>query len=318
MQFHSTTESRRGCGYRKGGGLYVVAGGPSQACGRFPIALGVCPTCHGGIKQTRGWTWIEPAPFFLEHDSDLGHFVPPCSLGGVTSGGLCSTCPVNAVNVLISAALRVEAGLLWIGEGFYKTPGEFLREGIAQGISRRISALPLDFVVGETRVFFAHAKAVPGYDDEIGEFVDGGKDMGPGIFASFVPSAIDYIVTDEEHDLALAADAICQDRGGQDAIKDDNLAEVLGTTIGNAVLKLRRLERRGVRLVRPTRVNEYGKVVDENGKELPDAPVPIDDACEVIESEEFGDMDYDAHNEEAQRAHDEMIDAQEREAIDGI
>ena len=51
-----------------------------------------------------------------------------------------------------------KAGLLWIGEQFYPTPGEFTREAEELGISRRISAVPRDFKLGETWVLFAHRK----------------------------------------------------------------------------------------------------------------------------------------------------------------
>ena len=51
-------EARRGCGYRKVGGLYLMGGTGGMPCCKMPIPLHVCPTCHGGIKQTRGWSWI--------------------------------------------------------------------------------------------------------------------------------------------------------------------------------------------------------------------------------------------------------------------
>ncbi len=54
-------ERRRGCGYRKVGGLYMVSGGPGRPCDRLPIALTVCPVCSHGWKQTRSWTWVDVA-----------------------------------------------------------------------------------------------------------------------------------------------------------------------------------------------------------------------------------------------------------------
>ena len=56
-------EARRGCGYRKVGGLYLMGGTGGMPCCKMPIPLHVCPTCHGGIKQTRGWSWIDPQPW---------------------------------------------------------------------------------------------------------------------------------------------------------------------------------------------------------------------------------------------------------------
>lgn len=53
-------EARRGCGFRKVGGLYMVSGALSSPCERLPLELHVCPVCNAGIKQTRAWQWIKP------------------------------------------------------------------------------------------------------------------------------------------------------------------------------------------------------------------------------------------------------------------
>lgn len=262
MTINYTTETERGCGYRKSGGLYVCAGQPSMPCGKFPVPCAVCPTCHGGLKQSRSWTWFEPAPFFMD--------LPACSMAPRILGGAyrgpddgemnCPHCPVSDANVLLAAALRVRAGLLWIGETFYKTPSDFLNEGMAQGVSRRISALPNDFVVGQTRIFFAHPKAAPGYDDEIGEFADDGEQQGPGLFSSFVATSVEYILDDEERDsyeLTEHCDTL------------DELAEEFPKPVVDRITRLRRMEDRGITLVAPTRVDGNGQVVDEKGKELP-------------------------------------------------
>ncbi len=57
-------ESKRGCGYRKQGGLYLMAGGPSAECGKLPLELTVCPCCGAGIKPARGWTWVNAEALF--------------------------------------------------------------------------------------------------------------------------------------------------------------------------------------------------------------------------------------------------------------
>lgn len=84
-------EAKRGCGYRKVGGLYLVAGKTGAACCKLPLPLTVCPCCGQGIKQTRGWTWVDPSKLMAGEcsvgcsaPSDPGHhgsatFMCPCA-----------------------------------------------------------------------------------------------------------------------------------------------------------------------------------------------------------------------------------------------
>lgn len=72
MRRSTTNEPRRGCGYRKEGGLYLVGGGLSAPCGRLPIPLTVCPVCNGGIHPARGWTWVSPRALFGAAGADCG------------------------------------------------------------------------------------------------------------------------------------------------------------------------------------------------------------------------------------------------------
>jgi hypothetical protein len=58
MNIETRVESKRGCGYRKPGGLYLVSGGFAKTCYKLPIGLTVCPCCNQGIKPARGFTWI--------------------------------------------------------------------------------------------------------------------------------------------------------------------------------------------------------------------------------------------------------------------
>jgi hypothetical protein len=288
-------EGKRGCGYRKPGGLYLVAGKPNAPCGRLPIPLDVCPCCHNGIKPTRGWTWVQPKPLFA---------VKPCSFaaaptevpdwlklsdrrpdqpydgnerlvhndgrwavveyiestprrGQLVKTGLKlyrvvdktephilhidatslqravehidtlkrpsafrapdmpklellhQTCPLADEN------LPERAGLLWIGGAFYKTPGAYMEEAAQMGLSRRISAIPKDFKVGETWVLLAHRECIPDGTGMTGE-CDCGTPTGldqhadgcavfeprfkPGIFTMFMPERIEYVVKGTETD----------------------------------------------------------------------------------------------------------------------
>ena len=158
-------EQKRGCGYRKVGGLYMVGGGIGVPCDRLPYELTVCPCCSQGVKQSRGWTWIDVAKFFqgthalgTEQDSVFGECKIPCDC----SLGLCPLCS--------RPETMGKAGLLWVGEKFYKTPADFVKEGVEMGFSRRIKAVPQGFKVGETWVMLAHPAAVrnPTFNPESG------------------------------------------------------------------------------------------------------------------------------------------------------
>lgn len=139
-------EAKRGCGYRKVGGKYLVGGGVGVPCDRLPIALSVCPCCHAGIKQSRGWTWIDVA---------------------MLVGGLHKDCHDEFPCPLCMATEKMgKAGLLWIGEKFYPTWQDFDREGEAMGFSRRIAAIPREFKVGETWVLLAHPSVIPGSETD--------------------------------------------------------------------------------------------------------------------------------------------------------
>jgi hypothetical protein len=163
-------ERRRACGYRKIHGLYLCSDGSGGPCCKLPILLEVCPTCNGGIKQTRSWQWIDPRPWLP---------------GGCTSIGV--FCPVA------EKQLGERVGLLWIGEQFYRTPGAFQQEAAEMGISRRIKAIPHGFKLGETWVFFAHPKVKQRVDQATGEVVWVG-----GVFRIFKPERVEKIVTQSE------------------------------------------------------------------------------------------------------------------------
>lgn len=184
-------EAKRGCGYRKIGGLYLVGSGRPIGCDRFPVILTICPTCSQGIKQSRGWTWVEVDGFLHGvHKNCKDDFPCPLCMDPREMG---------------------RAGLLWIGERFYKTPRHFNAEAAAMGISRRIHAVPRGFEVGKTWVMFAHPRVVEcascGGRGEIPnrETLDyvkcepcDGKGHKPAIFYCWRPSAIEKILPESQ------------------------------------------------------------------------------------------------------------------------
>jgi len=161
-----SVESKRGCGFRKPGALYLVAPpGEFTMCGRLPLPMHVCPVCGSGVKPCRGWTWVRPQELFANSDcrSERSH---------------CATCVLRE--------LPERAGLIWVGGMYYQTPDLFLREAKTLGVSRRITAIPKGFVPGKTVVLLAHRK-VP--QDGV---------LIPAVFSAFVPRSIEYVITGEE------------------------------------------------------------------------------------------------------------------------
>ena len=166
-------EAKRGCGYRNVGGLYLVCEGKGRACGRMPLELKPCPTCGGGMRQSRGWQWIEPATLFEGTSCYTNVFD-------------CNNCPAGNIDHI------GRAGLIWIGKAHYPTPEHFNLEAKTMGISRRISAVPKGFEAGKMWVFLAHPEVIPGTNDEDEQV------MLPAVFKIFMPSAIEKIITESQ------------------------------------------------------------------------------------------------------------------------
>lgn len=170
-------EAKRGCGYRQPGGMYLMAPSLSEPCHRLPIELHVCPVCNGGVKPARGWTWIQP---------DL-------LIGGTCRAFRGDKGPTDHCAYCVACNPSAErAGLIWIGEGFYKTPNDFMSEVKSLGLSRRITNIPRGFEPGKTVVYLVHPRAI------INRGEDGVEVPTAGIFTAFRPTSIDYILKGDE------------------------------------------------------------------------------------------------------------------------
>lgn len=206
MNVPTKVEAERGCGYRKPGGLYLVSDGGGEDCEFLPHELVVCPTCNQGIKQARGWTWVNGAELF-----------PPRPHGDSDHN---ARCPFGRTHTDEPSRLG-RCGLIWIGEAFYKTPGDFVREANKMGISRRIAAVPRDYQPGVTWVLLAHRNAIragyidpsteilyPSLEDAFEADLTGGElqeRFVPGIFWVFRPRGVEYIVKGTETEAELEA-----------------------------------------------------------------------------------------------------------------
>jgi len=172
-------EQRRGCGYRKVGGLYLVGEGLSIGCGRLPFNLDVCPTCSAGIKFCMGFTWVDGTKLLA----------PKCEAKHECHAVGCAVCDPETLG---------RCGLMWVGSRFY-TPDAFTEEAMKMGVSKRIASVPRGFVVGKTWILLAHRQA--GYREvETKENLMGKKlikDL-PAIFYAFMPKRIEKILTASE------------------------------------------------------------------------------------------------------------------------
>lgn len=185
-------EGKRGCGWRKTGGKYLMKDGPAVECGKLPIPLTACPCCghtHIGTKSgpSRGWTWVDIQA--LARDI-------PCKIAYTKEGSaIDAACVLNPRSP--TAREFGQVGLLWIGVQHYPTIDKFDKEAEAMGISRRVHQLPRDFVLGETWVALAHRRAITTIQGESGheEVVH-----VPGIFRLFKPDRIEVIVDGTEPD----------------------------------------------------------------------------------------------------------------------
>lgn len=204
-------EAKRGCGYRKIGGTYLVGGGIGVPCDRLPLALDVCPCCGQGIKQSMGWTWVDVAKLVQGK-----HIVDEMlSVGGGWAGypdepsGKQIPCKEADSCIFCGAPEKMgKAGLLWVGERFYKTPEAFIAEGVQMGFSKRIKAVPRGFKVGETYVLLAHPKAVYTASDDV---LTSGEKFKPGIFYIWLPQRIEKILPESWRGSREAQDL--EDRG---------------------------------------------------------------------------------------------------------
>jgi hypothetical protein len=163
-------ETKRGCGYRKAGGIYLVCDAPSQPCYK-EIPLKPCPTCKNEIRFSQNYQWIHYDQLLI---NDKFCRNPECR-GCVPFDG--------TVDRML---------LMWVGEMYYSMPHDFRKEAFSRGISKRIPLPPKDIEVGKTWVVLVHKNTIP----RKGHYV-------PGIFMAFVPTRIEYVVKGNESDEQL-------------------------------------------------------------------------------------------------------------------
>lgn len=170
-------EAKRGCGYRKVGGTYLIGGILSAPCDRLPYKLDICPICGQGIKVGRAFTQINPLKAFGEHENCQDQ-VRPCIM--------CQ--PKDTV-----------AFIMLVGEKFY-SPQYFATEAMSMGVCKRIPFIPKELKLNETPIYLAHRKACivngNGETDRRGNIKL--TDFATGIFAAFIPTKIEKLFWEKD------------------------------------------------------------------------------------------------------------------------
>ena len=196
MPYNSDVSKKRGCGFKKIGGLYLCGDYIPVSCDRLPYLLEVCPVCGHGLKTGRGMTKINPLKLFGKHEDC--HDKPGCYM-----------CDPKELGYVMR-----------VGEKFYKTPEDFLYEGVVQGFSKRIAQIPKDFKVGETVVYLTHRKACDIIDDSEEpelpkKLLDTTKyKKAEGIFTAFIPQRIEKIYWQSALDSMPAKERASLERRG--------------------------------------------------------------------------------------------------------
>jgi hypothetical protein len=180
LELQTVVDSERGCGWRKPGGLYLVADREAVAgCGKLPIPLTNCPTCDAGVKFSRSWTWVNGVELAKEVVCQYDNCDCPMK------------CPLRDEEKMEIIGMN-RVGLLWVGHQHYDKVTDFDAEAAELGISRRIKSIPRGFVPGDTWVWLAHIHAIPTF-----------KEWVPGVFRVFQPKALQYVVKGDETDEEL-------------------------------------------------------------------------------------------------------------------
>ncbi len=138
------SESKRGCGYRKIGGLYLVSDSGAQImCDGLPLELRPCQCCGFEPSFSRNLQRINA--YYLELMEGKHH---------MENRNVCkcfNDCP------LCHPDPEATYGLMFVGKQSY-TPESFIKEAINMGVSKRIPEIPSWLILGKTWVFLAHIK----------------------------------------------------------------------------------------------------------------------------------------------------------------
>lgn len=179
-------EQARGCGFRKpdrnGVGIYLCCDKPMEPCERLPYRLHSCPTCGGGIRHSRGFTWIEPVKILSGPPECKGIWKTPT---GLIREHKHDVCPVCRPQVACPLGEQQKSGLIWIGHQYYRTPHEFIDEALSMGVSRKVPAIPRGLHLGRTWIYLGHLAAMHDADE---------SGSRKGLITAYQPTRVDLVI----------------------------------------------------------------------------------------------------------------------------
>jgi hypothetical protein len=204
------SESQRGCGYRKIGGLYLVSDpGIHLNCDGLPLPLEPCGCCGFKPPFSRNLQRIQFEYIIqAEKKKHTANEDKACEKAGVENIfeenvlAPCSCpdgCPICHAEV--SRAAGIQFGLMFVGSQNY-TPESFIKEAFSMGVSKRIPEIPSWLKLNETWIFLAHQKTpkenLQGNGMHMKE-----PELAPAIFYGFKPQRCEMPVwkgdlTDEQ------------------------------------------------------------------------------------------------------------------------
>jgi hypothetical protein len=218
-------ESERGCGYRKVGSLYLVgSGGMPSVCDSLPMKLEPCPHCGFEIPRHEGFMWVSKQ-----------YFIPPAR-NHVSSAARECSCPPTCPMCYPTFNTLPKYGLMWVGTKFY-TPESFVKEGLARGISKKISEIPKGLVMGRTWVMLAYRK-VPFSQQFKWAEIQEEPVYKPAIFYGFKPERVELPLWKDE---ATAEQIRELEEQGITPVIFEKTPENLKAHQGNRTKKVRRL-----------------------------------------------------------------------------
>jgi hypothetical protein len=177
-------EPKRGCGYRKVGGLYLVGTGISVPCDMLPLEIKECECCGYEIPFTRAFLWLR-RKYIIHYSSS--HDKLKCSC--IRNYHKCPICTPEQYNL-------DKYGLMWVGSQYY-TPESFIKEAQTMGVSKRIAKIPKDLKLGETWVLLAHPK-VPFNSSIQNTPLKSEPVYKKAIFYAFIPQRIEMLIWKSE------------------------------------------------------------------------------------------------------------------------